>query len=58
MVCKNEGICRFLGSPWVLITMATRKIEPSQATACKRWSLHSVRVRVRLRVRVGWYLLA
>ena len=30
---------------------------PSQATASKRWSLHSVRVKVRVRVRVGWYLL-
>ena len=26
-------------------------------TASKHWSLHSVRVRARVRVRVGWYLL-
>ena len=30
-------------------------LEHSQATASKHWSLHNVRVRVR--VRVGWYLL-
>ena len=29
-------------------------LEPSQATASKHWSLHSVRVRARVRVRVGW----
>ena len=32
-------------------------LEPSQATASKHWSLPSVRVRVEVRVRVGWYLL-
>ena len=32
-------------------------LEPSQATASKHWSLHGVRVRVWVRVRVGWYLL-
>ena len=30
--------------------------EPSQATASKHWSPHSVRVKVGVRVRVGWYL--
>ena len=32
-------------------------LEPSQATASKHWSLHSGRVKVRVRVRIGWYLL-
>ena len=29
-------------------------LEPSQATASKHWSPHSVRVRARVMVRVGW----
>ena len=33
MVCKNRGIYGFLGTSWVLITMAPRNSDPALATA-------------------------
>ena len=39
-------------------TLGRINLEPLQATASKQhWSLRSVRVKIRVRVRVGWYLL-